>query len=310
MKLGSLCSGYGGLDLACASYFDAEHAWVSEVDSAACGVLERRFPGVPNLGDLTGSVPTLFASAAWEYVEPVDVLAAGYPCQPFSLAGRRQGTNDDRHIWPHIAAAIRVLRPAFVVLENVAGHLRLGFDVVLGDLAALGYSARWGCIRASDAGAPHRRERLFVLAEDASDARGVRRSSRPRLRADDPHRLRRRRPRHVRSPAYDWPDAECWCCGGTVAWDGECGDCGHSAWADHEPAIRRWEQLTGSECPPPHRDGVLAPEFVEWLMGLEPGWVTDVIADRGDALRLLGNGVVPQQAELALDLIAELEAAA
>jgi len=102
---------------------------------------------------------------------------SGYPCQPFSVAGKRAGESDERHLWPEVARIVSECEPALVFLENVAGHLRLGFGTVLADLAALGFDAEWGLFRASDVGAPHRRERLFVLAyrECVADA-GWRRS--------------------------------------------------------------------------------------------------------------------------------------
>jgi DNA (cytosine-5)-methyltransferase 1 len=155
--IGSLCSGYGGLDIAVAVHHGATVAWHAEVDRHANAVLAHHWPDVPNLGDLT--------STDWAAVEPVDILTAGYPCQPFSTAGHRRGTDDPRHLWPRIADAVRHLRPRRIVLENVAGHLGLGFADVLADLAALGFDARWGVVRAADAGAPHRRERLFVVAD-------------------------------------------------------------------------------------------------------------------------------------------------
>lgn len=113
-----MCSGYGGLDLAAESVTGGTTAWVVEYDPAPSRILAHRFPGVPNHGDLT--------TTDWAAVEPVDVLTAGYPCQPFSQAGKRRGTDDARHLWPYIADAVRVLRPRYVVLENVSGHLSLG----------------------------------------------------------------------------------------------------------------------------------------------------------------------------------------
>jgi DNA (cytosine-5)-methyltransferase 1 len=153
--IGSLCSGYGGLDMAAEAFFGATTLWVSDVDPDASTVLARRFPGAPNLGDLK--------ALRWDDVPPVDVLTAGYPCQPFSQAGLRRGHHDERHLWPHIRDGIEALRPKAVLLENVRGHLRLGAGQVISDLAHLGYVGRWEVVRASDAGACHRRERLFIL---------------------------------------------------------------------------------------------------------------------------------------------------
>ncbi len=163
MTYGALCSGIGGLELAVEAVFGMEAAWHSEVNADAVKVHDRHWPDLPNLGDLT--------AVDWSQVEPVELVCAGYPCQPFSYAGERRGENDDRHLWPHIAEAVRVLRPRWVVLENVAGHLTLGFDAVLGDLAEAGYDTEWACVRASDVGAPHRRERLFVVARDTISQR-------------------------------------------------------------------------------------------------------------------------------------------
>src|SRR5690606_37807733 len=162
LRLGSLCTGYGGLDLAAETVLGPlTHVWHAEIDPHAAKVLAHHWPDVPNLGDLT--------AVDWGRVEPVDVLTAGYPCQPLSLAGRRAGMNDERWIWDGVYAAIRVLRPRIVLLENVAGHLSLGFGRVLGCLAAAGFDAEWGCFRASDVGAPHRRERVFIIAWPATD---------------------------------------------------------------------------------------------------------------------------------------------
>lgn len=163
MKIGSLCSGMGALDLAAEEWFDGETVWHCEYEPAPAAILARHWPGVPNHHDLT--------KLDWTDVDAIDVLTAGYPCQPFSMAGQRKGLDDARHLWPYIAAGVRALRPRYVFLENVAGHRSIGFGTVLGDLAALGYDVRWTSIRAADVGAPHRRERVFILATNTdSDA--------------------------------------------------------------------------------------------------------------------------------------------
>lgn len=154
MNAASLCSGVGGLDLG----VGIPTSWFCEADKHCRTILERHWPGVPIVPDvreIDGGLPR------------VDLLHGGYPCQPFSSAGKRLGERDPRHLWPEFARSIGILRPGFVLLENVSGHLRLGFDRVLADLTDLGYDARWMVVRASDVGAPHRRERLFVLATDA-----------------------------------------------------------------------------------------------------------------------------------------------
>ena len=90
MKIGSLCTGYGGLDIAVEAFFIAEMVWCAEIDKQASELIATRF-NKPNLGDIK--------QIDWDTVEPIDILTAGYPCQPFSHAGQRKGDNDERHIW-------------------------------------------------------------------------------------------------------------------------------------------------------------------------------------------------------------------
>lgn len=162
MKTGSLFSGYDGLGLAVDELFpDNTREWFCEWDDAPSKILSHHWPTVPNFRDVT--------EVDWAAIPPVDILTGGYPCQPFSAAGQRKGTDDERHLWPYVREAIRHLRPRFTLLENVAGHQSLGFDRVLGDLAEDGMHVRWTSIRASDIGAPHHRERIFILVTDPSD---------------------------------------------------------------------------------------------------------------------------------------------
>jgi DNA (cytosine-5)-methyltransferase 1 len=162
LTVGSLFTGIGGLDLGL-ERAGMRVLWQSEIDPYCCEVLAKHWPEVPNLGDVT--------AIDWQAVQPVDVICGGYPCQPFSLAGARKGTTDERHLWPYFANAIRVLRPRFALLENVAGHLTLGFGEVLRALAEIGYDAQWDCVPAAAVGAPHRRDRLFVVAYPNGDGK-------------------------------------------------------------------------------------------------------------------------------------------
>jgi DNA (cytosine-5)-methyltransferase 1 len=155
MKVGSLFSGIGGLDLGL-ERAGMRVVWQSEIDPYACQVLAKHWPEVPNHGDIK--------RIDWGTVEPVDVICGGYPCQPFSLAGQRKGTDDPRHLWPWVRDAISALRPRYAILENVCGHLSMGGTVVIGELTEIGYDAEWRVVSAAGLGAPHRRERLFIVA--------------------------------------------------------------------------------------------------------------------------------------------------
>lgn len=331
-RIGSLCTGYGGLDHAVQAVFGGTVAWTSDIDPGAARIITHRMPGVPNLGDLT--------TTNWDQVEPVDIVTGGYPCQPFSTAGKRKGTADERHIWPYIADALRVLRPRVAVFENVAGHLRLGFDTVLADLARLRFDAEWCLVRASEVGAPHQRRRLFLLATpaDAADL-GHERARSARGRGHGPADHGDAVPDEPACPTCgcgeSFHDAGGFCagpCGGSCT-DPELGrpnglaantaglgrgegrpeparlerrpDAplgGAPDWGPYAPAIARWEAVTGRRAPRATDDRRrLSPAFVEWLMGLPSGHVTDVPGlTRTQQLKALGNGVVPQQAEAAI----------
>jgi DNA (cytosine-5)-methyltransferase 1 len=159
-RIGSVCTGYGGLDMAVELVLGGRLAWYAETDRHASTVLAHHRPGIPNLGDIR--------TVDWTQVEQVDIVTAGFPCQDISNAGQRQGiTGQHSSLWKHVASAVRVLRPHLVVVENVAALLRRGFDVVHADLAEIGYDTSWTCLRASDIGAAHRRDRLFLLATPA-----------------------------------------------------------------------------------------------------------------------------------------------
>lgn len=180
MRAGSLFSGYGGLDLAVEEVFDAELAWYSEFEEAPSKIMARHWPGIPNHGDVT--------QIDWSTVEPVDIISGGSPCQDVSAAGRRAGMTEGTrsNLWVAMREAIATIKPTYVVWENVRGaHSARAYSEVesepgllgdtrgaylratgrvLGDLADLGFDAEWRTISASSVGAPHKRERVFVLA--------------------------------------------------------------------------------------------------------------------------------------------------
>lgn len=166
MRIGSLCSGYGGLDLAVESVFpEAELSWYFENDPSASLVMAHHWPDVTNYQDIT--------EADWSALPAIDILTAGFPCQDISNAGKRVGLSGEKSgIWKNVAEAIGSLRPALVFLENVSAILRRGGRDVVGDLAEVGYDARWLTLRASDIDAPHQRNRWFCIAYP-SDAPGV-----------------------------------------------------------------------------------------------------------------------------------------
>ena len=162
-----LCAGYGGFSLGLREHDVSTVAYV-ERDSYAAAVLvarmeEKRLDQAPIWDDLC-----TFDGAAWR--GRVDIVTAGFPCQPFSSAGKQLGLDDERWIWPWIARIIADVQPRYVFLENVTGLIRAGLGHVLTDLAELGFDAEWGVLSAADVGAPHRRQRVWILA-DADDER-------------------------------------------------------------------------------------------------------------------------------------------
>ena len=298
MKIGSLCTGYGGLDMAVEAYFKAETVWCAEYDKHASKLIEKRL-GYLNYGNIS--------QIDWSVVEPIDILTAGYPCQPFSVAGNRQGSNDARHLWPYIKEAISVLRPRWVILENVRGHLSLGFKEVLQDLAEVGYDAKWKIVRASDVGAPHQRARLFIIAYPNSINRGVSPSSEPFTDSINNGCTFGNSCRFEKTISRVESNG--------LITNSNCDACEESRRTDsllpgksskkpnqaNRNEYRFSLEMDRQEVPVTLDQGKLNPQFVEYMMGLPKGWVTDMDLSRTQQLKMLGNGVVPQQAYYALE---------
>lgn len=291
---GSLCTGYGGLDMAAEMLFGPiDFAWCSETKAEATAVLAHRFPETPNLGDLT--------VVDFSNVATIDVLTAGWPCQPWSTAGRRRGEEDHRAIWPDIHRAIPQLRPRVFLGENVprivtSGELRR----VARSLADIGYVGSWRCFHASDVGFPHRRTRCFILAVDPAQEPLVPVAPPLPHIAEKPadlvlfptptHRDGRR--------GKGWGDRPGRPLSETIHRLAD----PSKGWREYGPAVRRWEYVTDCEAPAPlHRgprsESLLSARFVEWMMGVPLGHVTAVPGlTRGQCVSMLGDGVAPLQA--------------
>ena len=191
LTIGSLFSGYGGLDMGVEAVTGGRVVWHCEWEDAPSAILKHHWPDVPNFKDVS--------KVDWASIEPVDILTGGFPCQDVSLAGARKGLAEGTRsgLWSEFAKAIDVIRPRLVVIENVRGLLSAsaGSDVepcpwclgdesdqpslralgaVCGELSELGYDSQWTTVRASDAGACHRRERVFIVAwPECSDPSSV-----------------------------------------------------------------------------------------------------------------------------------------
>ncbi len=350
MKVGALCAGYGGLELGLSlAGLDVEVTYYAEIDKHAAQVMAHHHPDVPNLGDLT------------EITDPprVDVVTAGFPCQPVSTAGKRKGVNDERWLIEDVCRVAREAGADWLILENVAGlRSANGGDAmarVVSALAGNGFGAEWTSVRASDVGAPHGRLRWFCLAyadQSSGEARGDTRHDGKRLRqepmgpaspaadadggghgagqdggrvgrvdgSDEGGTREREWSRSVVGDRGDETAADAGRFGAQVSAQrglsavkesGSVGPQGRTDFGPYADAIARWEPIVGRPAPDPTDDKRrLTPRFVEWMMGLPDGWVTDAGVTRSQALKILGNGVVPQQAALALRLLSEQAVAA
>jgi DNA (cytosine-5)-methyltransferase 1 len=255
----SLCTGGAGLDLGLRlALGDVRTVCCVEHEAAAIEILaEAMEAGCLDEAPIWTDLRT-FDGRPWRGV--VDSLTAGYPCQPFSKAGRRRGQHDPRHLWPHVHRIIGEAEPGFVFLENVPDHLSLGFRQVVQDLAGLGYEIAAGLYSAEEVGSSQERERLFILAVADADRPGLQDAQQRRVPGPKKQRLLSRPTTdELRRPLFP-PGPEQTC---------------------------RWRQVL-------EEDGSLAPAQSTVCL------LADGLArDRAHWLRLLGNGVVPLQAAYA-----------
>lgn len=298
MTVGSLFAGIGGFDLGFErAGFDIR--WQVEIDPWARAVLAKHWPHVHRRADVR--------TVGRRNLEPVDVICGGFPCQDISYAGSGAGLAGSRSgLWVHFARIVRELRPSYVVVENVPALRSRGLGVVLGDLAACRYDAEWDCIPAAAVGAPHRRDRLWLVAyPDGGGLAGLRR--RWIDRAADPRAV------PELCGAADVADADGGRCQerGLQESGGIAGACGRES--DGRRLLR--EQLHAA----PDIFGDDARRRLEraYIAGVSGRWASDAgvrrvahgIPRRMDRLRGLGNAIVPAIAEWIAESIAIREAA-
>jgi len=160
MRHVDLCSGIGGFALGFQwAGLSPQPQLFCDIEPWCRKILQQHWPNVPVASDVKE-----LASDPERFVPDCDILTAGYPCQPFSFAGKRKGEEDDRHIWPYILKIIAFKRPTWCIFENVYGHISLGLDSVLSDLEAEGYTTRTFVVPACGVNAPHKRNRLWIVA--------------------------------------------------------------------------------------------------------------------------------------------------
>ena len=265
-----LCSGIGGFALGFEWAELSNPIGFCDIDKWCRQILAQHWPDVPVYDDVKE-----IANGPERFIQqPIDILTAGYPCQPFSLAGKRQGEEDDRHIWPHIFRIVTQQRPTWCVFENVYGHISMGLDNVLLDLEAEGYATRTFVVPACGIKALHKRDRVWIVAYSESN--------------QEDGELRTTQPKYDKGDT--WLESECSNNrqpGGTTSQD--VADTSKQGWEGIPQESLLWEsdlsQQSRRSCA----------NFGE-LWSVEPnvGRVADGVPKRVDRLKGLGNAIVPQ----------------
>lgn len=327
ITVGSLFSGCGGMDLGFENAgFNIKYQ--CDIDKWCRKILHKNWQHTIIVGD----IHDMYERTVLE--NEVDILIGGFPCQPVSLAGRKNGVDDPRWLWPALDRAIRYIQPSYVVVENVPGLFTRGMGDVLGSLALCGYDAEWFSLRSSDIGAPHRRRRVFIIATNTDRLR-YRQERRETLREQreigrtendnifvcvgksgiqtteaSNHNFARRdnsgKEKQIQfseSPYQTVTDIDSeyeqrsW--REQRGWD----ESTDGYFGSYEPAVRRWERIFGP-CPNPiDEKGRLSCEFSEWMMGFPQGWTEGV--SRTQRLKMLGNSVQVQCAEVVAQIVKE-----
>lgn len=324
LRVLDLFSGIGGFSLGLERTGGFETVAFCEIEEFPRKVLAKHWPEVPQYED----VRTLRG----EQVGPVDIICGGYPCQPFSTAGKRRGEEDDRHLWPEFSRLVDELRPAWVIGENVAGHISMGLDDVLSDLEGKGYACRPFVIPACAKGAHHRRDRTWVIAHSSDILQS--------------RKLDNGRNQSAATGSQGCNELQERPANGKRVWSEPGTSASMVAHAESQRRAearqlggRRSKRTTGASAAPedvsnPQRIGcikVVTPEqsgaprkgptgeagyrsgpgwWAGWLPEPDVGRVADGVPHRVDRLKSLGNAVVPQIPEMIGHAILQAEATA
>ncbi len=299
--------------------------WMCESDKFCNKILVKRWPDIPIHKD----------ARELDNILLVDCLIGGFPCQPVSNAGPKNGVDDSKWLWPAYDRAIRIVRPPIVVVENVLGLFSRGFGDVLRSLALQGYDAEWFSLQSSEIGAPHRRNRVFILATDPSrkgfwevraetlrEQEEIGREKNDNLTDGSSEgelqtasladtisgRFKKRQQgwklQQLESFNQTPSDADsAYEYRRMARWKGRGSEFADGYFGAYDTAIRRWEQLIGP--PPDAKDdqGRLSPYFVEWMLGFPEGWTEGV--SKTQRMKMLGNAVQVQCAQVVGNLLRE-----
>lgn len=307
----SLFSGIGGIDLA-AEWAGFETVGQCEFADYPTRVLEKHWPHVPRWRDIRDVTAESFRRKTG--LRTIDLVSGGFPCQPFSVAGKRRGKKDDRHLWPEMLRVIQKIRPAWVLGENVAGFVNMALDQTILDLEGEGYEAQAFIIPACAVNAPHRRDRVFILAHSGRTLRQgslLQGAYAKETRKGDANITKR--PSCIPSfiLANSDSERELQPKRGIQNIRGRVGNCSENV---SDPASKRWEKSN-------HESKSASEGEAKWeswtadsinghIWKSEPGLgrVAHGIPDRVDRLKCLGNAVVPQQIYPILQAIANIAA--
>ena len=307
MKFGSLFSGIGGMDLG------LERAgmickWQVEIDDYCQRVLNKHWPDVPKSGEVR--------DVGKGNLETVDLIAGGFPCQPHSVAGKRKGAEDDRNLWPEFIRIIREIKPKYVLAENVPGIITTYIDTVLSDLEGQGYACSTFNIPACALDAPHRRERIFVVAYCNGSGFGWSNKENEKHRSE----LQNRR-NALNELGAQSPDSRRFMADSNGTWTSQSK---RGEQKERGRSINSGENVADTESRTSGHDGndertsnreinssanasSSGREQSWWSVEPNVGRVAHGIPSRVDRLRGLGNSVVPQVAEWIGERIIEFE---
>lgn len=289
----SICTGYAGIELGIERIFGSCRilAYVERESFAIQNLVEKIEKGKLATAPIWTNVETFNGKP---FRGKVNILTGGYPCQPFSVAGKRKGKHDERHLWNDIRKIIREVQPQICFFENVEGHITLGLSTVISDLEEMGYITTWGIFSAEEVGAPHRRKRIFIMGY--SEHNGLSTNTESRSCGETGNNIEEGEESSIQLKRTGESSNGRYIQGIERKLSNPTGE-----------RLERWTLQRGKEdsskC---YAWEVYSPDYGKhWESEPNVGRVANGIRDRVDRIRLLGNGVVPQTAEKAFRTLFE-----